>query len=151
MLTGRPPFKAETTLETLRQVCEAEPVSPSQLLPNLPADLVTICLKCLRKAPADRYASADELAADLRAFLAGEPIRARPLGAVEQIVRAIRHHNLDERIASAGTMLLLWAPLCLLAHLAAYAFCRASALFPAIITAVSVLTLLCVPLATAPA
>jgi hypothetical protein len=148
MLTGRPPFVGSSLLDTLQQVREHDPVPPSQLQPAVPHDLEVICLKCLHKSPADRYAGADELAADLRAYLDGEPIRARPLSTGEQIVRAIRHHHLDERVASAGTFLLLWAPVCLLAHLAVYAFLRASPHFPVIITAVSILTVLCVPLAT---
>jgi serine/threonine protein kinase len=148
MLTGRPPFVGSSVLETLEQVREHDPVPPSQLQPAVPPDLEVICLKCLHKSPADRYGGADELAADLRAYLDGEPIRARPLSTREQIVRAIRHHNLDGRVASAGTFLLLWAPLCLLAHLATYAFFGASPRFAVIITAVSLLTLLCVPVAT---
>jgi serine/threonine protein kinase len=148
MLTGRPPFLGSSVLETLEQVCEHDPVPPSQLQPAVPHDLEVICLKCLHKSPADRYAGADELADDLRAYLDGEPIRARSLSAVEQVIRAIRHHNLDERVASAGTFLLLWAPVCLLAHLAAYAFCGASPRFPVLIAAVSILTVVCVPLAT---
>jgi hypothetical protein len=63
------------------------------------------------------------------------------LSTVDQIVRAIRHHHLDERVASAGTFLLLWAPACLLAHLATYVFFGASPRFPVIITAVCILTL----------
>jgi serine/threonine protein kinase len=148
MLTGRPPFVGSSLLETLEQVREHDPVPPRQLQPAVPHDLEVICLKCLHKGPADRYASADELAADLRAYLDGEPIRARTLSTLEQIVRAIRHHNLDERVAAAGTILLLWAPLCLLAHLAAYIFFRASPDFPVIVAAVSFLTAICVPLAT---
>jgi serine/threonine protein kinase len=148
MLTGRPPFAGSTVLETLEQVCRHDPVPPSRLQPAVPPDLEVICLKCLHKSAADRYAGAAELAADLRAYLDGEPIRARPLGAVDQVVRAIRHHKLDERVASAGTFLLLWAPVTLLAHLTTYAFCRASPRFPAIIAAVSILTVLCVPLLT---
>jgi WD40 repeat protein len=77
MLTGRPPFKAETPLATIQQVQTAEPVPPSRLQPHLPRDLSTVCLKCLSKEPAKRYASALELAEDLRRFRAGEPIRAR--------------------------------------------------------------------------
>jgi serine/threonine protein kinase len=148
MLTGRPPFVGSSLLETLEQVREHDPVPPSQLQPAVPPDLELICLKCLHKSPADRYAGAEELAADLRAYLDGEPIRARTLSTVDQIIRAIRHHNLDERVASAGTFLLLWAPVCILGHLATYAFFRASPRFPVIITAVSLLTVLCVPVAT---
>jgi hypothetical protein len=147
MLTGRPPFVGSNVLETLAQVCEHDPVPPSHLQPSVPHDLEVICLKCLHKSPADRYAGADELAADLEAYLAGEPIRARTLNTMDQIVRAIRHHKLDERAASVGTFLLLWAPVCLLAHLAAYVVLGASPRFPAIIAAVSLLTALCVPVA----
>jgi serine/threonine protein kinase len=148
MLTGRPPFVGSSVLETLEQVCEHDPVPPSRLQPAVSHDLEVICLKCLQKSPTDRFVSADELAADLAAYLKGEPIRARPLSTREQIVRAIRHHNLDEGVATAGTFLLLWAPLCLLAHLATYAFFRASPQLPVIIATVSILTVLCVPLAT---
>lgn len=84
LLTGRPPFRGESSLETLEQVRTQEPVAPRYLQPKTPTDLETICLKCLRKEQAHRYGSAGDLAADLRAFLEGRPISARRAGVVER-------------------------------------------------------------------
>src|SRR5262249_39536775 len=84
LLTGRPPFRAGPPPETVMQVLHEEPAPPTRLRPDCPRDLETVCLKCLRKEAGKRYASAQELADDLRAFLDGEPIRARPLRAWER-------------------------------------------------------------------
>jgi WD40 repeat protein len=86
-LTGRPPFRADTPLETLFQVQSQDPVSVVRLQPNVPRDLNTICLKCLQKESYKRYPSALALAEDLRRFLAGEPIEARPIRLWERGVK----------------------------------------------------------------
>lgn len=84
LLTGQPPFQADSAFETLRRVREDDPLLPRRLQAHVPPDLQTICLKCLEKDPERRYASARELADDLRRFQAGEPIRARPASMVER-------------------------------------------------------------------
>jgi eukaryotic-like serine/threonine-protein kinase len=79
MLTGQPPFQGATLLATLEQVRSDQPAPPHRRRAGVPSELETICLKCLHKEPSHRYASAGELAVDLRRFLTGEPIQARPL------------------------------------------------------------------------
>jgi len=94
VLTGRPPFRADTAAETERQVIAQDPLPPSRLEAAVPRDLETICLTCLRKDPHRRYASAALLAADLRRFLAGEPVSARPLGLLARLGRRVRRNPL---------------------------------------------------------
>jgi WD40 repeat protein len=105
LLTGRPPFDGPTALTVVRRLLSEEALSPSRLQPGVPRDLVTICLHCLEKEPGKRYASALDLREDLRRFLAGEPIRARRVGAVGQLVRWCRRNTLVAA-SLAGTVVI---------------------------------------------
>ncbi len=106
-LTGRPPFRAATTLETVFQVVGTEPVPVRALQPRTPVDLATICHKCLQKEPSRRYASAQELAEDCAAFLEGRPIRARPVGQVERAWRWCRRNPVVAVLLALVVTLLL--------------------------------------------
>jgi serine/threonine protein kinase len=92
MLTGRPPFRAASAIETLDLVRNQEAVSPRSLQPRLPRDLETVCLKCLAKEPRKRYVSAEDLAEDLRRFRSGEPIQARPVSRWERLGKWARRN-----------------------------------------------------------
>ncbi len=101
MLTGRPPFRGTSVLDTLQQLRTQEPVPPMQFQPGVPRNLETICLKCLQKDRAKRYAGAAELAADLGCFLRGEPIKARPMSRVERTWRWCRRNKMRTAVIVA--------------------------------------------------
>ncbi len=107
-LTGRPPFKGPTTLETLAQVLADDPVPPRQLQAKTPRDLETICLKCLEKQPARRYDTAADLADDLGRWQRGEQVRARPASLGYVLGKWARRHRTPLAVA-AGMLLLLAA------------------------------------------
>jgi serine/threonine-protein kinase len=107
MLTGRPPFRGETAAETELQVITQDPVTPWRLNPRVPPDLETICLKCLHKEPARRYATAAALADDLQRFQRGEPIAARPASLLERSGRLIRRHPTQFAVLAAGVLFAL--------------------------------------------
>jgi WD40 repeat protein/tRNA A-37 threonylcarbamoyl transferase component Bud32 len=116
LLTGRPPFQAATVMETVKQVLEDEPVPVRRLNPAVPRDLETVCLKCLEKEPTRRYASAAELAEDLRKFGDKEPVRARPVGAAGRAVKWARRRPMVALLSAALTLVgtggvtgILWA------------------------------------------
>lgn len=94
LLTGRPPFKGNTPLETMMAAVSQEPVRPRKLARQIDADLETICLKCLSKDPLARYGSADALADDLERWTEGKPIMARPATRIEQLTKWSRRQPL---------------------------------------------------------
>lgn len=106
MLTGRPPFEAETPTETLRQVLSEDPAPPSRMNAALPRDIETIVMKCLRKEPHRRYAGALALAEDLDRFLAGEPISARPTSLPERVVKWAKRRPAKATSIAAVSILL---------------------------------------------
>jgi tetratricopeptide (TPR) repeat protein len=106
VITGRAPFAAPSVAETLDQVRDQEPVPPRGLNPAIPRDLETVCLKCLRKEPAHRYGSAQAVADDLRRFLDGVAISARPALTAEKTWRWCRRHPAVAALAVALAMAL---------------------------------------------
>ena len=120
LLTGRPPFRAETTWETLAEVCQRDPVLPRLLNPQVPRELELICLKCLEKEPTHRYPTAAALADDLQRYLEGESISIRSLNLIDRLTRTLSrsHHDLEFR--AWGRMLLRFAAMIFVAHFAVF-------------------------------
>jgi serine/threonine protein kinase len=104
MLTGRPPFQGTTVLDTIWQVINLEAVPPGRLRPNLPRDLERVCLKCLEKDPRRRYASAAELADDLRRYRTGQVVQARPAAPQRRLWRWSRRNPVAASLLLAVTL-----------------------------------------------
>jgi predicted Ser/Thr protein kinase len=121
LLIGRAPFRGTTPLETIEQVRTLDPAPPRSLRPKLPRDLEAICLKCLEKDPSRRYADAASLADDLRRFLRGDPILARPCGSLERLIRTLDRGRYDKEFGNwAPFVLYLFCPAVFLAHLCVF-------------------------------
>jgi eukaryotic-like serine/threonine-protein kinase len=106
LLTGRPPFQGSTLEAILVQLREGEPLPPRRLNPSVHRDLETICLKCLKRSPLQRYKSGREVELELGRFLAGQPIEARPAGALERVWRwTIRHPSVTTIIITLALLL----------------------------------------------
>jgi hypothetical protein len=106
-LTGRPPFRGPTAMDTLMQVLADEVVPVRQLQRGVPIDLETVCLKCLRKEPQERYASAADLADDLGRYLQGEPVKVRPVGRAGWCWRWARRHPARAAVVVMAVLVLL--------------------------------------------
>jgi serine/threonine-protein kinase len=110
LLTGRPPFRAETPLDTVLQVLEREPERPRALNPAVSRDLETVCLKCLDKDPQRRYGSAEALAEDLERWLAGEPTKARRPHLGERVIKWVCASSMIRAASVRCLTILLTAP-----------------------------------------
>ena len=107
LLTGRPPFQAASSIDTLRQVMQSEPLALRQLNPDIPRNLETIALKCLEKSIPRRYVGAQVLAEELDRFLAGRPIVARPVSRIERAWRWCKRNQVVSSLAAAVAVSLI--------------------------------------------
>jgi serine/threonine protein kinase len=130
LLTGRPPFRAETPVDTLLWVLEREPVSPRLLNPKIDRFLEAICLKCQEKDPHRRYASAAALADDLNRYQTGEAISARQPNLLERLGRTLDRSQYDTEFAAWGTRLLLFAAIVFLGQLAVFVLSQSGPPYP---------------------
>jgi serine/threonine protein kinase len=120
LLTGRPPFKADSPLETILQVLHTDPVPPCLLNPHVDTDLETICLKCLQKDPRHRYLSAEELADDLQRYQEGNAISARSSNIIDRLTRTLERSHLDSAFHTWSTMLLIMAGVVFVEHMVVF-------------------------------
>ncbi|MCY3017517.1 MAG: protein kinase [Planctomycetota bacterium] len=104
MLTGRVPFTGENAMQVLRATCHDDPVPPRRITPDVPRDLETVCLKCLEKELAKRYASAQALADDLARWLNGEPVAARPASPTERLAKWVRRRPAAAALVGVSTL-----------------------------------------------
>jgi predicted Ser/Thr protein kinase len=120
LVTGRPPFQAETPVDTLLQVLERDPMPPRLLNPGVDRDLEAVCLKCLRKDAGQRYATATALAEDLARYLAGESVQARNLDIASRLASALDHSHYDVEFRADSRLLFGLAAVMMLAEIAKY-------------------------------
>jgi len=120
LLTGRPPFKAETPLDTLMQVLDTDPVPPRLLNPKIDGDLETICLKCLEKDAQHRYATAEELGQDLERYLNGDSISARSSNMFDYVTRMLDRSQHDVAFHTWSSMVLVFAAIVFVEHVVVF-------------------------------
>jgi WD40 repeat protein len=107
LLVGMAPYQGDSAYDIMEAVQHVEPTAPRAIDPRIPRDLEVICLKCLRKEPHERYASAADLAEDLRAFSEGRPIQARPVGRLERLVKWARRKPMQAVVCALSLLVLL--------------------------------------------
>jgi eukaryotic-like serine/threonine-protein kinase len=120
LLTGRPPFRADTPLDTVMQVIDHQPVPPRLLNPKIEHDLATICLKCLEKDPTMRYASAEELGEDLQRYMNGDSIHARSFNVIDRLTRVLERDTHTADFSAWSSMILVMAAVVGLEHVGVY-------------------------------